>query len=157
MDFKTTLMQSALMTREAAGELLSCNERTTPYGLALSEVQAMALVETRAAALRRTGRVEFGGGSLKKLILAFADSPYLNRANYDETLHDLVEIFYYYKNETLELASDDELITFMKSSFDGECQGSLALLADKALYRYARSLRFGNNDDEGEEEESEED
>lgn len=51
--------------------------------------------------------------------------------NYVETLHELIEIFYFYKNETLDLISDDELIKFMKNSFDGKCQGSLELLSGR--------------------------
>jgi hypothetical protein len=63
--------------------------------------------------------------------------------NYAETLHELIEMFYYYKNETLDLMSDEDLIKFMKGSFDGKCQGSLELLSGRELANMARNLRYG--------------
>jgi hypothetical protein len=90
-----------------------------------------------------TGRVEFGGGIVDKVILMFCDSPYISMHNYEETLHELIEIFYYYKNEALDLIGDDELIKYMKTAFNGICQGSLDLLAGRELYNLARGLRFG--------------
>ena len=78
--------------------------------------------------------------------------------NYAETLHELTEIFYFYKNETLDLMSDDELIKFMKNSFDGKCQGSLELLSERELANMARNLRYGYPPDYSEDlEEYEED
>jgi hypothetical protein len=99
---------------------------------------------------------------IDKIILEFCDSPYLSKHNYIETIHELLEIFYYYKNETLDLVCDDDLIKHMKTAFDGVCQGSLDLLSERELDRLARNLRSGYNydyydDDFSEEEESEED
>ena len=37
-------------------------------------------------------------GVIEKIILAFCDSPYISMHNYEETIHELLEIFYYYKN-----------------------------------------------------------
>ena len=51
-------------------------------------------------------------------------------------------IFYYYKNETNDLMSDDELIKFMKISYDSICQGSLELLSGRELNNLARTLRY---------------
>jgi len=45
----------------------------------------------------------------------------------------------------MDLIGDDELIRFMKDSFDGVCNGSLELLAGKELYRMARNLRYGRD------------
>ena len=44
----------------------------------------------------------------------------------------------------VDLISDDDLIKFMKSSFDGVCQGSLELLSGRELYRLAENLRYGH-------------
>ena len=63
--------------------------------------------------------------------------------NYEETLYELLEIFYYYKNETLDLIGDDYLVKYMKSAFDGIWQGSLELLSGRELYMSARNLRYG--------------
>ncbi len=109
----------------------------------MSRVEAIELVETRDLSLKSYGRIEFGGGIIDKIIKEFCNSPYISMHNYAETLHELIEIFYYYKNETLDLLSDAELITFMKNSFDGRCHGSLELLAGRELAQLARNIRFG--------------
>ena len=64
-------------------------------------------------------------GIIDKLIKKFCDSPYINQENYAETVYKLVEIFYEYKNETMDLISDDELIELMKKFFDGIAGGDL--------------------------------
>jgi hypothetical protein len=80
-------------------------------------------------------------GIIGKLIKAFCDSPYMNKQNYSETLERLLEIFYYYKNETDEKLSDNELIDYMKTFFNGSCEGSLELLESRELDSLARALR----------------
>jgi hypothetical protein len=75
--------------------------------------------------------------------------------NYTRTIHELLEIFYYYKNETLDIVSDDDLIKYMKTAFDGICQGSLDLLKGRELARLARNLRFGYRYDYSEDEDDE--
>lgn len=143
MEFKLIPFASGSIQKHAVDEVISCNDYTEPFGLVLTEAQAMELAETRYRSLRSHGRIEFGGGVIDKMIKAFCDSPYLNKQNYAEVIHELIEIFYGYKNETMDLISDDELIEFMKSAFDGSCQGSLELLSERELYRLAKSLRFG--------------
>lgn len=140
-----------MLRQYAAVELLCCNEETAAYGLMLTPVQAMELVEVRDRSLVALGRVELGNGILDKLIHAFCDSPYLSSYNYTETLHELTECFYEYKNETLDLMDDDELISRMKELFDGVCKGSIELLRERELVRIAENLRFGRPPDEKEE------
>jgi hypothetical protein len=101
------------------------------------------LVETRSISLQESGRIEFGSGVIEKIIKEFCDSPYIYMQNYVHTLHELIEMFYYYKNETMDLIADDDLIKHMKSAFDGICQGSLDLLSGRELYRLAKNLRLG--------------
>ena len=147
---------SSLMQKQAVDEILKCNDYTFRYGLTLTRQNAIELVETRTLSLKRYGRVEFGGGVINKIIREFSDFPYISMHNYVETLHELIEIFYFYKNETLDLISDDELIKFMKNSFDGKCQGSLELLSGRELYKMARNLRYGYEPDYSEDNECEE-
>ena len=90
----------ALSSAQQTRELLACNDTTAAYGLRLTPQQAQALLNTRSAALRKTGRVELGGSILQKVVLTFCDSPYLTQESYEETLHQLVDAFYYFKNET---------------------------------------------------------
>lgn len=53
-------------------EIRSCNEFSKKFGLVLSEEEINELVQCRSDALKSSGRVEFGGGILPKLIYAFA-------------------------------------------------------------------------------------
>ena len=45
------------------------------------------------------------------------------------------------KNETDEKLSDNELIDYMKTFFNGSCEGSLELLESRELDSLARALR----------------
>lgn len=147
MAFELSLFSGALIQKQAVNEIMKCNDMTVKFGLILTEVQALELVETRSYALKQNGRIEFGGGVIDKIISEFCDSPYISINNYNETLHELLEIFYYYKNETLDLMSDDDLIKYMKNAFDGICQGSIELLSGRELYKLARNLRYGHEPD----------
>ena len=122
-----------------------CNLVTQKYGLVLSDNQIMNLLEKRKETLKNTGRVEFRGGILDKIIKAFCDSPYLNKENYASTLYELVDIFYGYKNETIDLVTDEELIRFMKKSFDGICHGSTKYLAETIMDKMKNDLLQGKS------------
>ena len=120
-----------------------CNEYTNQYGLLLSDNQINNLLERRKETLKETGRIEFRVGIIDKLIKEFCDSPYINQENYAETLYELIDIFYEYKNETMDLITDDELIEFMKRSFDGVAQGDLEYLSGTVMYRMRENLLRG--------------
>lgn len=143
MSFDLMNIHSSLVEKQAVEAIEKCNDLTSRFGLTLSRADAVELVKTRTNALKGNGRVEFGGGVIDKIIREFCDSPYISMHNYAETLHELTEMFYYYKNETMDLMSDDELIKFMKQRFDGICQGSLELLSGRELANMARNLRYG--------------
>lgn len=147
---------NALMQKLAVNEIIKCNEYTANYSLVLTVAQAIELIATCTHSLKENKRVEFGSGLIEKIIKEFCDSPYISMENYAETLHELIEIFYYYKNETLDLISDDDLIKFMHKVFDSICQGSLELLYGRELEKMAHNLRFGHAYDYSEEDNSEE-
>jgi hypothetical protein len=140
------LLPVSLIREQAVTQIMRCNEKTTDFGLSLSQMEAMELVQTRQDALQSNGRIEFGAGVIDKLILKFCDSAYLWRQNYAQTLHELLETFYYFKSESLDLISDDELLSVMKECFENSCRGSVALLQNRELEQLARSLRFGMSD-----------
>ena len=120
-----------------------CNEITKQYGLVLSNKQISNLLEKRKETLKETGRIELREGIIDKLIKEFCDSPYINQENYAETLYELIEIFYEYKNEIMDLITDEGLIEFMKKSFDGICQGDLEYLSGTVMYRMRENLLSG--------------
>lgn len=143
MDGNFALEPIRMQMLAAADELRECNALTARFGLSLSEKQIQGIVESRFGALRDTGRIEFGEGILKKLVYAFCDSPYLTQENYEETILELQDSFYYFKNESIDRLSDDELIEFMKTVFDGRAQGSLAYLSGTSLEELCRYAREG--------------
>ena len=128
--------------RQTADSSLACNGMTAPYGLTLTEHQALALAQTRTDALRETRRIEWNGGIVDKLIAAFCTSPYMEPDTYEETLHELIGLFYALKNETQDRISDGDLIAFLKTAFDGSCRGSMERLSAAAL-RLSAHVRRG--------------
>lgn len=132
-DFSLVAVSSSLMERQAADKILACNEEIKKYGLALTEQQALALVQTRTNALKENKRIELNGGIVDKLILVFCNSPYIDKDTYEDTLHELISLFYDLKNNTWDTISDDDVIEFMKNAFNNRCHGSLDLLSGEAL------------------------
>ena len=122
-----------------------CNELTIKFGVSLSDEAIERLINKRFEVLKNTGRIEFDEGILKKLIEAFCDSPYIMQNNYEETVEELQDIFYFFKGEAMEQISDDELIEFMKRDFDGKCQGSIEYLSGTSLEELCRGTRYGLN------------
>lgn len=141
--FKSNLLDKQ---KQILKDIVMCNEVTSEYGLKLSKEDAKEIIDTRNTALQKSGRVEFNGQIINKIIIAFYDSPYIAKYNYSDTINELVEIFYNYKNETLDHLSDDELIEIMKDNFNNYCEGSLELLEGKALYKIAENIRYGVHD-----------
>ena len=126
---------------QAKEEIRCCNELNRLHGLELTEADITELVELRGQALRATSRVEFGGGILPKLIRAFCKSPYVDPYNYAATLGDLQDAFYYFKNESEERFSDDDLIEFMEKVFNGQAHGSTEVLTTISLEELCRWAR----------------
>ena len=123
--------------------MLACNEQLQCHGLFLNGEQCAALTQHRREALQARGRMEFGQSVLPKLIEAFCDSPYLDQSNLEQTLAELIDMFYYFKGESMERLSDDDLIDHMKRAFDKVCQGSLEALAGRSLEELCKQAREG--------------
>lgn len=136
----------ALMKQQMITEIKKCNEYTAKYGITLSDQEIGLLADNRKEALQSNGRIEFGGGVMQKIIMEFADSPYIYQDNFFETLAELQECFYYFKNESEEELTDDELIGLMKKHFNDDCQGSVEFLQSTILENYSRDIRYGTNE-----------
>jgi len=137
-----------LQKRQTMAELRESNEFTIHYGLSLSEQQIAGVAEQRFSALSNTGRIEFGQGIIKKLLRVFCTSPYIIQENYEDTVLELLDLFYYFKNESMDRISDNELIEFMKNRFDGICQGSLEYLGGTSLEELCRNTRYDRECDD---------
>lgn len=140
------LFENSLLDKEVFNEIIKCNYFTKEYGLKLTEKNIKEIMATRKESLNKFGRIEFNGEIVTKIIKRFCDSPYISQYNYSDSINELVEIFYNYKNETLDYIGDDELIDIMKTNFDDYCAGSMELLEGKVLYRIADNIRNGVKD-----------
>lgn len=121
-------------------QVMKENEYTRRFGLTLSQEEAAELVSRRREDLREQQRIEFGEGILTKLTRMFCDSAYIEPEDYAQTLGRLQEIFYLYKNESMDELTDDELLEYMREKFD-EVEGSLDYLEDTVLDEFARKIR----------------
>lgn len=155
MDELRMLIPLGLPEKVAAQEALCCNEVISRYGLALTKAEATALAQTRSEALLRSGRVEFGSGATRALILGFCDSPYIGRDDFADTLSALTRIFYDFKTDALDEVDDAEAIVLMREVFD-EWRGALDMVEDR-MEAAARNVRFGREpEDDGEKEHKDE-
>ena len=104
------------LRRRARARVVQSGDRT----LRMSAVAARhpSAGRGRVEALQESERVEFGGGVAKDLVLAFAARAYVSQDTFVETVLELQELFYEFKNESLEQIADDELIATMRSLFD---------------------------------------
>lgn len=123
--------------------IIDCNKITNKYGLSLTNEEVNMLMICRKDSLKENQRIEFGESILPNIVYAFCDSQYLNQDNYVNTLVQLQEIFYLYKNESMDELTDDELINFMRKQFEEICFGDLEYLKETCLERFARAIRSG--------------
>lgn len=129
------------VTTILTNELLTVNEEINNYGLSLTKDEALSIIEKRNESLEDNGRIEFNNVLVKKLIIEFASSSYITKDNFAETIYDLIDIFYFYKNETYDKLSDNELISIMRDSYDNECEGSLDLLQCRTLDKISQAIK----------------
>ena len=125
------------------GKVMETNQYTQRYGLILKPEDAQIIVAERRNTLREQKRVEFGQGILPQLIYEFCDSGYISQSNYVETMIRLQEIFYLYKNETMDELTDNELVHFMKEQFETVCYGDLEYLEGTCLDIFSQAVRSG--------------
>jgi hypothetical protein len=138
----TVFSLNKLSEQKTENEIIALNQKTEQYGLTLTPQDVKTLLRTRSEELSANGWVEVGGETLPKIIEAFCDSSFIDQRNYVETVQELLGIFYYAKS-TLALwdrISDDELIAYMKDSFENRCMGSLELLRGRELKNLAEQL-----------------
>lgn len=131
MEMNLVDFTAGAIKKQSENELLACNDYLKRYGggLVLSESDVRMLVENRSRVLRNYGRMEFGAGTLSKLARTFAASADIPKNEFVSVLEELTEIFYAFKNEVDNEASDDELILAMYQGFCADCHGSTELLS----------------------------
>lgn len=123
-------------------ELREVNTISLRFGLQLSEEGMLALSQARTLALTDHGRVELGASAVRSIVDGFCDSPYLLQEDYETTLLELVDAFYYFKNACGEQLTDAELIEAMRARYDAY-DGSVEAVIGTTLEALCRARRFG--------------
>ena len=133
-----------LMTVKAnSAQIMATNRISEKFGLSLDKRDVELLVQERKNVLVEEKRVEFGKSILTSIIFEFCDSAYINQDDYVQILIRLQEIFFYYKNRTMDQVPDDELLHFMREQFENRCHGDLDFLEGTCLDEYAEAVRKG--------------
>ena len=123
-------------------ELNASNAYSAHFGLTLSPRAMLNLAEKRREALFDQGRVEIGASAITALIEGFCDSPFLLQDDYEATMLELVEAFYYFKNAAADQLADDELIAAMRARYDA-FDGSVEAVVGTTMEALCRAKRFG--------------
>lgn len=108
--------------------IIVLNEKTKEFGLILTEEQIENLVDVRKYSLLDNSLLEIGSSIIEDIILEFYSSPYISKIDYDETLYELVEIFYSLRNIFNYKVPDAYIIKAMREHFDTDAYGATELL-----------------------------
>ena len=145
------MLFGALSAQQTEAALLRGNAVTERFGPTLTPEQCGRLLERRASALRETERIEPGEGILPKLAVALCDSPCVGPENWEEALGGLTELFYHFKGACGgERLGDDELLAALVRLYNGWAGGCADRIADldgRAMLRFARTGRVGDDDE----------
>jgi len=82
-------------------------------------------------------------------VLAFSSSVYVSQSSFVQTVLELQDLFYLFKNESEELIPDDDLIQTMRLLYDDVAQGDMERLTEALFDALGRHVReeAGADDD----------
>ncbi|MFV0394317.1 MAG: DUF6323 family protein [Coprobacillaceae bacterium] len=147
--FDLEKMNFTITLKERVDSILACNKVLERYDLVLTEDDARNLLEKQYVTLKDVGRIELQGKIIEELISTFSDSQFFTKYDFANQIQELLEIFYYYKEATDEILSDEDIIKYLYLSFEGSCQGSLSWLGDNQLNELLDALNNGEDIFEG--------
>lgn len=102
---------------------------TKEKGLILTHKEIEELIINKNETLYNLSRIEVTP-IIDKIIYEFYDSPYIDNDNYFETINSLVEIFYIYEDKFGNELSIEEIIKYLRDTFDNKVNGVVELLVD---------------------------
>ena len=139
---KIDLSPDALVERNLVSRLLEINSATQKHGLILTEAIAKEITEARQHALKVNDRVDFSSDTVTRLVKAFSQSYYITQENFSEIIGEILDLFYFLKNEIKDALSDDEMISEMLIVFNDYCAGEIELMQNKGVEIIIRKHRF---------------
>lgn len=106
------------ISEQSSKKLMKLNDESINYGLVLSPKDINDIIKHTNETLIKIGRIETSTEALEKIIEIVYSSPYTDKDNYVENINDMQEIFYYFKNQVLDLLSDDKVIEILERTYD---------------------------------------
>ena len=143
MDQFLPLIQQS--TTYSLQEITQALEGAQQFNLSLTAQEKEALILSRNNSLTTHRRLELSDTILPTIIQRFSSSQYINNDNYLDHLMRLTDMFYHFKNATMDLVTDIELINFMEEQFNNVCYGDLDYLESTCLERFAKAVRSGKD------------
>ena len=141
---KIDISVNALVERKVIDNLLEINSYTQQHGLVMTETIAKEIAEARQAALRDYGRVDFSSDTTARLVKAFSQSYYITQETFSEIIGEIIELFYFIKNELGNTLSDDDLISEMLIVFNETCFGTVEVMQSKGVEKIIRKHKLGD-------------
>ena len=141
-DFMKEELKGMMRQEGTVRTLETLDRRMAPLGLRLTQEECLALAEGRERALTDTVQVEFGEGILPALAEALCDSPYLNPADWAETLMEGQLLFYHWKAEVGDLVPDRAVLAFLRKAFD-YVRGAMTYLEGFSLKELRERMEGG--------------
>ena len=144
---KFDLSANALTERKLVNNLLQINSATQKYGLILTETIAKEIAVSRQQTLKDNDRIDFSPDPMVRLVKAFSQSYYITQDTFSEVISEMIELFYFLKNEIIdedgnEILSDDDMISEMLIVFNDYCAGEMELMQNKGVEIIIRKYRF---------------
>lgn len=140
-DLFSQMTSPALQAKRLESQILALRERAISYGLVISPKDASALAEVGIEQLHEQERVEFAQSAVVKIIYKFMESTYISQSDFVETISELIAVFYEVKEESLDILSDDDVISAMFDCFENISNGDIELLRTRDLERLIRRAK----------------
>lgn len=138
--FDLNTMINAGLEKVQEKQILAVNAVSERFGLKLSETEVKAVLEARQLVLKDYDRVEIDASLIEKLIRAFSPSPYIEQADYQKILCELIEIFHYTKNQIDDYLTDDEIVEALAEQFNQLSRGCMELLTGRELDAFIQDI-----------------
>lgn len=126
--------------------IVDLNAKANNYGLTITENIAKEISLRRREALNENERFEFKSDAITRLTSAFLETRYINQDEFAYIIGEIIDIFYYLKNETENTISDDDLISEMLDTFTHLCFGSIEQMQSKGIEKILRRYKFNDTE-----------
>jgi len=141
---KIDLSVNALVEKKFINNLLEINSTTQKHGLVVTEIIAKEIAEAHNLALKENDRVDFSSDTVTRLVKAFSESYYITQETFSEIIGEIIDLFYFLKNEIDDVLSDDDMISEMLIVFNETCFGVIEVMQSKGVEKIIRKYNFGD-------------